>query len=151
MKIKDIFKNIAFLLVFLISGLSSGMALTMYLFDTLPLMDQATVPENPVAIVVFPGLALNFCTFAVIFFSVMLFSLKKKVKLSSLLFCKKERKRCIVLRSAGYLIIARLVYESIRDIFEFKQFFINGLWYYASAVVFVLSGMMIFIAIVKKQ
>lgn len=151
MKAKDVFKNIAVLLLFLVVGISAGMAATLYLFDTFPLMDQSAVPENPVCIVILPFLALLLCAFATVIFAVGLFCMKKSVRVSLLLFHRKESKVCIALRVIGYLIVLILIYESIYDILTFKQFFINGLWYYASSIVFVLLGMVIFITMVTKK
>lgn len=151
MKAKDVLKNIAVLLMFLLSGIFAGHTLTLYLFDTLPLMDQATAPENPVGIIIIPFLALLMCTFASMILAIGLFSMKKSVKLSLILFRRKESKSCIALRIIGYLIIIKLIYEYICDWIEFRQFFIYGLCYYVSAVVFVLLGMIILITIVTKK
>lgn len=148
---KNILKNIAALLAFILTGISFGIFETLYLFDVLPLMDQSTVPENPVAIVILPVLALMFSVSLAAILGAVIFGKRRSVKLSLLLFRKKERKRCIICRVIGYLIILRLVYEGIRDLFEFKQFFINGLWSYASAVAFVLIGMLIFLSIITKD
>ena len=151
MKAKDVFKNIAALLMFLIVGVFSGVAVTEYLFDTYPLMDQATVPENPIGIILIPFLALFLYTFATVILSIVLFGMKKSVRLSLLLFRRKESKVCIALRIIGYLIIIKLIYESICDVLEFKRFFVNGLCYYTSAILFVLLGMIIIISIATKK
>ena len=150
MTAKDIWKNISALFAFLLSGISTGVAVTFYLFDTLPLMDQSTVPENPVAIIIVPFLALCLSAFVTAILAIGLFGSSKNVRLSLLLFHKKENKVCIVVRLVGYLIISKLIYEGIRDCFEFRQFFVNGLWYYASAVIFILLGIIIFISIITK-
>lgn len=151
MSVKDIFKNIIALFLFILIGLSSGIAETLYLFDILPLMDQSTVPENPVAIVILPMLALLFCGFVSVILGIIIFCKHKSVRLSLLLFRRKERKICLICRIIGYLIILRLVYEGIHDLFEFKQFFINGLWSYTSNVAFVLISMLIILSIIAKN
>lgn len=151
MKAKHILKNIVSLLGFLLSGISTGVAVTEYLFDTLPLMDQSTVPENPVAIIIIPFLALCLSVFATAILAIGLLGMRKNVRLSLLLFHKKESKVCIAIRIIGYLIISRLIYEGISDWFEFRQFFVSGLWYYASAVIFILLGMIIFLSIITKE
>lgn len=150
MTAKDILKNISALLAFLLSGISTGVAVTFYLFDTLPLMDQSTVPENPVGIIIIPFLALCLSGVATVIAAVGLFGMKKNVRLSLLLFRKAESKVCIAIRIVGYLIISRLIYEGAGDWFEFGTFFLNGLWYYASAVIFILLGIIIFISIITK-
>lgn len=148
---KNILKNIAALLAFILMGISYGITVTLYLFETLPLMDQSTVPQNPVAIVILPVFALMFSVIIAAILGAVIFVKRRSVKLSLLLFRKKECKRCIICRVIGYLIILRFVYEGIHDLFEFKQFFINGLWSYASAVTFVLIGMLIFLSIITKD
>lgn len=148
---KDILKNIVSLLAFLITGILSGIFVTLYLFDTMPLMDQSTIPENPVGIVILPFFAFFLCSVALVILGTLLFTMRKSVRVSLLLFCKKESKICITFKIIGYLIILRIVYSGIRDLFEFKQFFINGLCYYTSAVAFVLICMMIFVSIITRK
>lgn len=151
MAVKDVFKNISALFGLLTAGVSGGFASTAYLIETMPLMDQSAVPENPVAVIILPFLSAAFSIFVVIVFAVLIFALNRKVRLELLVFRKGERKVCYVFRGIGYLVIIRLIYEAVRDWITFGRFFTTGLWFYTSGVVFVILGLMIFIAIISKD
>lgn len=151
MKLAQTIKNIIANLLFLISGISTGTALSFYLIDTFPLMDQSLVPENPIGVILIPMIAVFLSVIASLVFAGLLFRSKKCVKPSLLLFRKKDGRLCVIIRCIGYLLILRLIYDSIHELLEFKKFFLYGLWYYTSSFVLVLTGMVIILSIITKD
>lgn len=151
MQVKSVLKNILVLLMFFIAGMSAGVSSTLYVMDIWPLSDQTTVPDNPAAIVIIPFISLILCTIADMVLAVIIFSMKKNAKLTKLLFNKRDSGICIVLRIIGYILIALILYEFICDRLKFGRFFANGLWFYASMVVLILTGMIIIISLLSKE
>lgn len=134
--IKDIFKNIAFLLASLISAFSSCAALMYYFDDTLKFVDD--LPETPTAAVLGGYVAMVFGAilhiFIMVIFIIFIFSPKAKIEPRLFFFQKDEWLSCRVWRVIGYIVIAMFLYMGIKDLIVYKEFFLNGLWYYASSI-----------------
>lgn len=155
MTAKDSLKNLTALFALFFTGISASAAIFFYFEDTFPLLNRADFPENPAAYALGGYLGAVFgvilSLFITVTFFVLIFSLHQKIRLSLLFFQKNETIACKIFRSIGYALAAWFVYRGIRDWIVYKTFFINGLWYYASAVAFVAMGILIFESILTQD
>lgn len=138
MKLKNIFKNIAVLSAMPISGTLSGISLLSYFDDTLKYMDPTSLPENGVGIIILPFAGFIFSVFLVVVLGMLIFGLRKDIKLSCLWYHKSERKSVSIDRLIGYIAVFGLIYEGIRDWLEYKVFLVSGLLFYACSIVFII-------------
>ena len=152
MSAKNILLNVGHLLLFLMFGTLMGFAVPFYFNDYSPFLDHSAMPGSPpIGIFIIPFLVLVFCIFAIIILSVLLFCMKKSVKISHLKFRKGEGKVVAAFRSIGYLTVLFLIYSAVQDWIVFGRFFLSGLWFYASHILFTLSGTAIFLSIITKK
>ncbi|MDO5398755.1 MAG: hypothetical protein Q4G33_12585 [bacterium] len=150
MKLKTVFKNLAFIFFLPIASTLSGISSMVYFDETLKYMDPASLPENGVGIILLPFLGFIFGMFLAIFFGIFIFGLQRNIKLSYLWFQKDERKPGSFVRCIGYLFILRLIYEGIRDWIEYKVFVVSGLLFYAVSIIFVLILTLVCCSIIFK-
>lgn len=94
MSVKGIFWNIITLFIFFLSGVSAGYSMTLYMLDTFPL-NPIELPGNPIGITLVPIFAFLMCAFITLILSIILFSMKKRVRASLLRFCKKKIKSAL--------------------------------------------------------
>lgn len=155
MKAKYIFQNIASLTALFLTGISASAATERYFYDTIKFVNDADLPENPTAYLMggFFGevFGIMFTILIVFILLIWIFYLRKKIRLSLLLFQKGESIACRVWRIIGYLLILRSIYHGVNDYIKYKEFFINGLWYYSSIVAFISMFIIIFESIITKD
>lgn len=151
MTVKKFFKNLAALFALLTAGISASYAVFFYFDDTLKFLDSASLPENPVGIVMLPVLGSIFSIFITMFFAVLLFVLRRKIEWPLLFFHKDESIACRIFRILGYLLLAGIFYSGIRDLIVYKEFILSGLWYYASLAAAAAIGIIIVESLLTKR
>lgn len=150
MRTKDVLKNLAALAAAFVTGLSASVALFYYFEDTLNFANEAALPENPTAYALggFFGASLGilFNVLLTLLFLILVFILGVKIRPSLLLFPKKERSICKIVRILGYAAAIWLAFCGIHDWIQYKVFLLTGLWYYTSAI----AALALYIVIIES-